>query len=217
VPDPGSGRQPTQKALREADEKTILAALPTAWQASLTLKAPQNPDKYTVLGYQLYRYTKKNTSDYFIHKDLGGFLRRELNFFIKNEVLFLDDLEGRQLEQFQAKLFLKHKAVHQTSWLVPLKFVPDELLSTVASSLEQRDIWVRLFRIDQTVGDLAAAGYTEPLTLAFLKEHGGLPVDTTLFPTSFTRKLLEGLPPDAIKGTSLLVHAENLQALRLLA
>lgn len=137
VPEPGNGRQPTQSAVCEEAEKVILAGIPTAWQAALMRNAPQNTDR-TVLGYQLYRYTKKNTADYFIHKDLGGFLRRELDFFIKNEVLFLDDLEGRttsdidvalqkvkaarsvggkiiswlaQVEDFQKKLYLKKKFV----------------------------------------------------------------------------------------------------------
>lgn len=104
VPDPGNGRQPTQSALCEETEKAVLAAVPQAWQAALTRKASQSPEKYTVLGYQLYRYTKKNTSDYFIHKDLGGFLGRELDFFIKNEVLFLDDIEGRTSAEIDVAL-----------------------------------------------------------------------------------------------------------------
>jgi adenine-specific DNA-methyltransferase len=143
VPEPGSGRQPAQSALCDEAEKAVLAAVPQPWQAALTRKASQNPEKYTVLGYQLYRYTKKNTSDYFIHKDLGGFLRRELDFFIKNEVLFLDDIEGRtsaeidvalqkvkairavggkiidwlaQIEDFQRQLWLKRKLVVRTRW-----------------------------------------------------------------------------------------------------
>ena len=47
----------------------------------------------TRLEVHLDRYTAKNTFDYFIHKDLGGFLRRELDFYIKNEVMHLDDIE----------------------------------------------------------------------------------------------------------------------------
>jgi adenine-specific DNA-methyltransferase len=41
----------------------------------------------------LYKYTRKNTSDYFIHKDLKGFLERELDFYIKSEFLQLEDLQ----------------------------------------------------------------------------------------------------------------------------
>lgn len=46
----------------------------------------------TVLGKHLFRYTHKNTSDYFIHKNLEEFLERELEFYIKNEVLGLKEI-----------------------------------------------------------------------------------------------------------------------------
>lgn len=46
-------------------------------------------DGKTLLERQLNRYTARNTFDYFIHKDLGKFLRRELDFYIKNDVIFL--------------------------------------------------------------------------------------------------------------------------------
>lgn len=52
-----------------------------------------NPDAtLTLLARHLRRYTRKNTSDFFIHKDLGGFLRRELDYYLKAEVLKLDAL-----------------------------------------------------------------------------------------------------------------------------
>ncbi len=47
----------------------------------------------TLLEKRLTDYTARNTFDYFIHKDLRGFLRRELDFYIKNEVMRLDDIE----------------------------------------------------------------------------------------------------------------------------
>jgi phytoene dehydrogenase-like protein len=36
---------------------------------------------------EMFELCGKNSADYFIHKDLGGFLRRELDFYIKNEVM----------------------------------------------------------------------------------------------------------------------------------
>ena len=48
----------------------------------------------TCLEHHLRQYTRRNTSDFFIHKDLKGFLTRELDFYLKNEVLNLDDMEG---------------------------------------------------------------------------------------------------------------------------
>ncbi len=56
------------------------------------------PDKeISVLQYHVTKYTATNKFDFFIHKDLGGFLKRELDFFIKNEVLLLDNfIDGEQ-------------------------------------------------------------------------------------------------------------------------
>jgi len=44
------------------------------------------------LGLELYRYTARNKYDFFIHKNLKGFLNRELDYYIKSELLKLDDL-----------------------------------------------------------------------------------------------------------------------------
>lgn len=52
----------------------------------------------------LYRYTRRNTTDYFIHKDLKGFLERELDFYIKNEFLNLDDLKVLEESGYFEKL-----------------------------------------------------------------------------------------------------------------
>ena len=63
-------------------------------QAALMDDKPQNSDSepITFLEYHLRQYTKRNTSDFFIHKDLKGFLIRELDFYLKNEVLNLDEM-----------------------------------------------------------------------------------------------------------------------------
>jgi len=49
--------------------------------------------------YHLERYTTVNKFDYFIHKDLKGFLCRELDFFLKNEVLSIAFLDSTWREQ----------------------------------------------------------------------------------------------------------------------
>lgn len=46
----------------------------------------------TFLKKRLQAYTHRNTADFFIHKDLKQFLNRELDVFIKNEVLPLSSL-----------------------------------------------------------------------------------------------------------------------------
>ena len=59
------------------------------------LSTPAPTDKQTrrpLLAKYISHYTARNSMDYFIHKDLGGFLKRELDFFIKNELMRLDDI-----------------------------------------------------------------------------------------------------------------------------
>ena len=128
-------------------EKTLADNLPAQWKdivfaADPVYKGKDKKDTRTVLQKHLRKYTAKYQFDYFIHKDLGGFLRRELDFYIKNEVMHLDDIEdcgcfqsGRktslsvravrrcalpiigmlvQLENFQKKLWVKKKFVVET-------------------------------------------------------------------------------------------------------
>ncbi|MDA0525670.1 hypothetical protein [Methanococcoides alaskense] len=47
------------------------------------------------LEWHLNKYSTKNTSDYFIHKDLKKFLNQELDFYIKNEILHIDDIDSK--------------------------------------------------------------------------------------------------------------------------
>ena len=68
-------------------------------------KVPTEKNKErTLLMKHLQDYTAKNNFDYFIHKDLGGFLRRELDFYIKNEVMFLDDLDATHIIEHLAQV-----------------------------------------------------------------------------------------------------------------
>ncbi len=60
----------------------------------------------TLIEKHLYRYTRRNTTDYFIHKDLKGFLERELDFYIKNEFLQLEDLQVLEQSGYFDKLRL---------------------------------------------------------------------------------------------------------------
>lgn len=139
-----------QEALAAQAVETVLAdaAVKARW-LDLGQRAPteKNPQR-TRLEKHLSDYTTKNTADYFIHKDLGGFLKRELDFYIKNEVMHLDDVQNAgafanieknmrviqclrsialelitflaQLEDFQKKLWLKKKFVVSSHYCVTL-------------------------------------------------------------------------------------------------
>ncbi len=185
------------------------------------LCSPEKDEDRTLLGKHLTAYTAKNSFDYFIHKDLGGFLRRELDSYLKSEVISIENLEltddpavfmrglaqvkaikavGNkiidflaQLEDFQKQLWLKKKFVLETQYCVTLDKVPESLYAEIAKNKAQHDEWVKLFAIDELNGDLAAAAYSKPLKPGFLKENPYLVLDTRHFAQGFTDKLLAAL------------------------
>ena len=168
-----------QKKLNEAAEKAILAEAPAKWRDLLAVTAPNEKDtKRTLLKKHLDEYTNRNSFDYFIHKDLGSFLRRELDFFIKNEIMLLDDIENEkaprveqylakikamrrishkiidflaQLEDFQKKLWLKKKFVVETNYCATLDRVPKKLWPEVAGNLKQWQEWQKLGFVEAKV------------------------------------------------------------------
>ncbi|HAZ27765.1 TPA: site-specific DNA-methyltransferase, partial [Candidatus Acetothermia bacterium] len=88
---------------RDQQEKIIAEALeriPAKFRkqvevaGALTAERRKNAkgDSVSYLEHHLRQYTRRNTSDFFIHKDLRGFLERELDFYLKNEVLNLEEL-----------------------------------------------------------------------------------------------------------------------------
>ncbi len=83
-----------QGRINEAVVSRILKAVASDWLVLLVVPAPTDTnDDRTLLEKHVERYTAKNSFDYFIHKDLGSFLRRELDMYLNTEVLNLDDLE----------------------------------------------------------------------------------------------------------------------------
>ena len=148
VPLPKKGD--SQDALNTRARETVLAdpAVKARWLDLAQRKPTEKNPQRTLLDKQLEDYTQKNKADYFIHKDLGGFLRRELDFYIKNEVMHLDDVANAasfadiekslrliqclraialdlvaflaQLEDFQKKLWLKKKFVVEAHYCLTL-------------------------------------------------------------------------------------------------
>ncbi|MBK1835538.1 site-specific DNA-methyltransferase [Roseibacillus ishigakijimensis] len=130
----------------EAWIEHLLQLLPgQKWQEALA-HTPEGA-KNNLLTRHLSNYTRKNEADFFIHKQLGHFLRGELDFYIKNEVMHLDDIDEKstdylttrvrlikalrtiahhlirflaQLENFQKKLWLKKKYVTETHYCFTL-------------------------------------------------------------------------------------------------
>lgn len=195
----------------------------------------------TILEKHLYKFTRKITSDFFIHKDLKGFLERELDYFIKTEVLDIDSLDtekGRrfdrhitrakvvknigkkiieflaQIEDFQKTLWEKKKFILKTEYVITIDRIPEEFHSEIVNNKEQLKEWQELgFGEINTKEDLMAKKDL------FGAKYKNIPVDTKYFDEDFKERLLEKLTEkdsidDLIDG--ILIKSENWQALNLL-
>jgi adenine-specific DNA-methyltransferase len=210
---------------------------PQALAALMTQKrqdADGNP--VSLIEHHLRAYTRANTSDFFVHKDLKGFLERELDFYLKNEVVNLDELEaggetragswfqlvraikasGRkiiafvsQIEDFQKRLFEKKKFVTEVHYCVTLDRVPEKLYPEISKNKAQIAEWKRLFHIHEIKGDLANPGFSEPPTIEFLRANDKLFLDTRFFDEDFKTRVLVSIQDLDANCDGLLIHSDN--------
>ncbi|MCK4500225.1 site-specific DNA-methyltransferase, partial [Candidatus Babeliales bacterium] len=214
-------------------------------KASLTKVVSVSKDKKTertLIEKHLRTYTKKNTTDYFIHKNLKDFLVGELDFYIKNEVFHLDDLGTEnelsveqyvtrakvmkkiclkiidflaQIENFQKMLFEKKKFVVKTDYCMTLDNVPEELYSEIVKNEDQLNEWNILYGIGENKqGTLAA--FNGGINEAYLKENPYLVIDTKFFEQEFKDSILSSFDDidDTVGG--LMMNSENWQALNVM-
>ncbi|WP_031388302.1 site-specific DNA-methyltransferase [Desulfonatronum thiodismutans] len=186
------------------------------------------------LDRNLNRFYVGNDSDYFIHKDLPGFLTREKARFIR-QVIFSDldallhagednatTLIARAfnivadtlisflaaIENFQKGLFELKKKVVDTHYMVSVGKVPASFHLRILASEAQRDEWREVFKVDVADPDQLAA-------------HPTLVVDTSLYRDTdpdFQADLLSLPEFDDLDAQTdgLLINSENWQALNLL-
>ena len=233
--------------LNVAGIKQWLSTQPTNVMMELLRKAnpeAKTKDQISIIEKHLKAYIAKNTFDYFIHKDLGGFLTRELDFFIKNEVMHLDDLDteneakvetyiakvraikqvGRviikflaQIENFQKKLWLKKKFVVETNWCITLDRIPEKYYNEIRQNKAQVQEWVDMYAINELETDF---DHTEPFTevpsVLFLKQNQNLIVDTKHFTEEFKNRLVAEFEDLDKETGGLMINSDNYQALGLI-
>ncbi len=184
----------------------------------------------------LNRFYVGQDADYFIHKDLRGFLSREKDRFIKS-VIFSDleallslsgDASTRVLarafnavanrivefldatETFQRNLFTLKKKVIDTHWLISVGKIPVIYWDGLLQNERLVEWWANEF--DQKISSAED-----------LSSQPTLVVDTSFFGTEAGRSFIEGMLADPIfdhldeQTDGLLIHSENWQALNLLA
>ena len=228
----GKEKVPKREVFNELAFFEIKQQLPDAWQV-LGSEYFLVTSKKTLLEKHINDYTASNTFDYFIHKDLSGFLNRELDFYIKNEVMELDDVvqvdESKlgemlqqikairrvaelviaflaQLENFQRKLWLKKKFIVKSDYCFTLDRLHESLYPTIAANQAQRKEWIDLGFIDGGI----------EITSDFLKLNPFLLVDTKNFEIDFKYDCLAQIYDIDKYCDGLLIHGDNFQALNLI-
>ena len=219
-----------QESVLQAALTKIIEAVPDAGLKARLAEIVDQKEKeeISLLLKRLRHFCQKNTSDFFIHKNLDGFLRRELEFYLKDQVLHLADLDGdlpakqrtlhvvrqlaeeviqflAQIENVQKRLFEKRKFVLKTDYLVTLQNVPSEFWKGIVANGEQLAAWKELFAVEP-----------KKVNEKFLAEHPTLVVNTAHFDARFKERLLVGFDDFDEATDGLLIHSENYQALRFL-
>ncbi len=225
--------QTTPKIIEAAPNEFLRAALAAP---SPTGREGEDEEPPTLLRRRLTHFTKKNTTDYFVHKNVGAFLRQELEFFIRDQVVHEADLEGdfeakrqmlrvlrkladtvitflAQIEDAQKRLFEKNKFVLRTDYLVPVQNVPRALWPKVLANKAQLAEWKDLFALEPKSDLFKVKG---KISEQVLERHPTLVVDTRHFSSDFTTPLLEAIDDIDEQTDGVLIHGENFQALVLM-
>ena len=220
--------------ITQAVEKIQNFAIPDEFQGIFKAMPTEKNKNRTLLEKYLTDYTAKNTADYFIHKNLGKFLNQELDFYIKNEVMNLDNIQDStdfshieqnlqtiktlktvakeiiaflaQLEDFQKKLWLKKKFVAGCHYLITLDHLNEVQVQTALENSKQTAQWQSLFNVNTS-----GLNATE-----LCKNYPHLVVDTSLFESKFQAEVLGNLSDLDKQTDGLLIHSDNFQALNLL-
>ena len=213
--------------------------------AAFTGEHSRNADDQpiTFLEHHLRRYTRRNDSDFFIHKDLRAFLQRELDFYLKNEVLNIDNLQTAgeqaaegwfqqlrlikaiggqiieflaQIEGFQKMLWEKRKFITEANYCIALRCVPQEFFAEIATNEDQWTEWLSLALVGEDLASPDGSSSMDDERIAYLQANGTLMLDTACFDSDFTDRLMGSLGDIDSLMDGLLIESENSQALRLL-
>ena len=194
--------------------------------------------------HHLLQFVRKNTSDFFIHKNLEEFLSRELDFYLKNEVLNLDEMEiagedraeswfdimrairyvgGQiiaflaQIETFQKMIWEKRKFVKEVQYCISMGAIDEKFHADIIKCESQWEEWEKMLHISEQMSELFETnGKWETHRAKFLRDHPTLVLDTKFFESDFVDELLASFTDLDEKTSGLLVHSENWQALNML-
>ncbi len=229
----------------EAAVADALASLPEAAKALLDRResSVDDEDAPTLFAHHARRFTRRRTSDFFIHRNLEDFLTRELDYYLKSEVLPLGSLAagdemradawldkmrvirevGRnviefvaQIEGFQKMLWEKRKFVVDVQYCVAAALLPDALRSFVLECEAQWEEWRDLGCTRDAESIFAGTDDAAAARCSFLSCNPGILLDTRHFESGFVDELLASLDDIDEKTDGVAIKSENWQALNLL-
>ncbi|ATU05348.1 hypothetical protein BKN14_02750 [Candidatus Gracilibacteria bacterium HOT-871] len=189
-------------------------------------------EKTKVLDYHLTRFEAESKRDFFIHKDLKGFLNTELEDFINSvisekqsailgnvglateilkklqvmrevSITIIDFISG--VEEYQKAIFEKKKFVVESEYCMTLDKVSRDFYDEILKNKEQIQEWKNLGFIDEKT----------KLDKAYLEANQTLVLDTKFFP-NLKSKILASFENLDEETNGLLINSENFQALNLM-
>ncbi|MFO0444272.1 MAG: site-specific DNA-methyltransferase [Betaproteobacteria bacterium] len=217
-----------------AEGASVQDRLVNAWFAKATLPKALDP---ALLQRHALRYAKGQSTDFFVHPQLGAFLRDELDQFLQTEFVHLwdvpDDALARErgklavardigraiitvlaaLEDLQAALFEKRTFVMQAHYLVMCSWLARQGAEGAALVARACKHAPQVVRWRQWLGEPAGSSASGAELLARCPH---LPLDTSLFDEAFQWAVLAEVPDVQGALGGLLVHGDNYAALRTL-
>lgn len=204
------------------------------------LAEDETVQRLIALDRHLNRFYVGIDADYFVHKDLGGFLGREAERYVKDVVL--SGVEGllsenrdetafvvarafyrvttriteflAVMEDFQKNLFLLKKKVIRTDWLISV----GKLTEWIKDKGERSNLLAEVHGNESQRTDWKetfGVEIADPNQL--LLAYPTLPIDTRYMGTDLKLTLLAYCPDLEEETIGTLICSENLQAVRLLA
>lgn len=193
--------------------------------------------------YHLNRYTALNKFDYFIHKDLKKFLTRELDYYLKNEILSISFLnpewKDEDVEQGIKLNVVKASAIRELAYTI-IEFL-DELENFQRRLYEKKKFVVQNEYImtlnmvpeetfDDVINDILEDEEKKQIkewqnlnfevknkiSKSFIKKNLELVIDTGNLRAETKNKILNSIVKIDANVLGLLINSENFQSINLI-
>ncbi|WP_192941057.1 site-specific DNA-methyltransferase [Aliarcobacter cryaerophilus] len=210
----------------EVDENGLFEIISNA-KINLTLEE---------IAHHLKKFKNLRKTDFFIHKRLEAFLKEELDYYLKTNILrdittlSSVDIKTTQvvkkisefiikfiasLEELQKMLWEKKKFSYDVNYIITLDKLSKELLEEIVNHenfIKQIDEWKELKLISEFKNDELYDGLLDELK----KECKYLPLDTKHFDEELKYKILESIENLDEATDGVLINSDNFHGLNFL-